>query len=284
MKIDKARCVGCGNCIPWCTMGVIYIGDDGKAEVNEDECVECSNCYRVLESEGFNPFAVWATRKLLGVAHLSYNQPIDRCPVGALVPPRLEWPRTLRRTFSDPIAPHEATGVAGRGTEEIKTNDVTNRLGAGDVGFVVELGRPGLGARFRDFEAMAMALAPLGVRFESKNPLTYLMSDTATGKIREDVLDEKVMSAIIELRTTLDRVPAILETIERVAQSLPTVASVGIASRCATDGTIPHEAFIAELGRTLSPNGKTNLGLGRALSRSGPTSGNAAVPAKENER
>nr|MBC8229834.1 4Fe-4S binding protein [bacterium] len=28
MEIDKKKCVGCGNCIPWCTMGVIFIGDD----------------------------------------------------------------------------------------------------------------------------------------------------------------------------------------------------------------------------------------------------------------
>jgi ferredoxin len=265
VNIDKSKCVGCGNCIPWCTMGVIYIGADGKAEVNEDECVECSNCYRVLESEGFAPFAVWATRRVLAAANLSYNQPIDRCPTGALVPPKLEWPRTLRRAFSDPIAPHEATGVAGRGTEEIKTNDVTGRLGPGDVGFVVELGRPGVGARLRDFERMAMALAALGVRFEAKNPLTCLMSDTATGKIRDDVLDEKVLSAIIEIRTTLDMVPAVLDTVERVARDLPTVVSLGIASRCEPDGTIPHEAVVAGLGRRLSPNGKTNLGLGRAL-------------------
>lgn len=265
MNIDKTKCVGCGNCIPWCTMGVIYIGADGKAEVNDDECVECSNCYRVLGSEGYDPFAVWATRKVLGAAHLSYDQPIDRCPVGAHVPPRLTWPRTLRRAFSDPIAPHEATGVAGRGTEEIKTNDVTNRLGPGDVGFVVELGRPGLGARFRDFEKMTTALAALGVTFEPKNPLTVLMTDTTTGKIRPDVLNEKVLSAIIEIRTTVDRVPAVLDTVERVARDLPTVASVGIASRCSPDGSIPHEAIVAELGRTLSPNGKTNLGLGRAL-------------------
>ena len=265
MNIDKAKCVGCGNCIPWCTMGVIYIGADGKAEVNDDECVECSNCYRVLGSEGYEPFAVWTTRKLLAAVHLSYDHPIDRCPVGAHVPPKLTWPRTLRRAFSDPIAPHEGTGVAGRGTEEIKTNDVTGRLGPGDVGFVVELGRPGLGARFRDFQMMTTALAALGVHFEPKNPLTILMTDTATGTIRADVLDEKVLSAIVEIRTTLDMVPAVLDTIDRTARDLPTVVSVGIASRCAPDGAIPHEAVVADLGRALSPNGKTNLGLGRAL-------------------
>lgn len=265
MDIDKTKCVGCGNCIPWCTMGVIYVGGDGKAEVNTDECVECGNCYRVLHGEGFNPTLVRSIRRVLALFGVSYNQPIDKCPVGALVPPKLEWPRTLRRAFSDPLAPHESTGIGGRGTEEIKTNDVTGRLGPGDVGIVVELGRPGIGARFRDFEKMAMAIAPIGVAFEPMNPLTVLMADKTTGKLRDDVLDEKVMSAIIELKTTQDKVPAVLDAVDRVQRELSTVASLGIASRCNPDGSIPHEAVVKGLGYKLSYNGKTNLGLGRPL-------------------
>jgi ferredoxin len=266
VDIDKNKCVGCGNCIPWCTMGVIYIGEDGKAEVNQDECVECSNCYRVLGSEGYSPFIVGAVRKALATVSLSFNQPIDKCPVGAHVPPKLEWPRTLRRAFSDPIAPHESTGVSGRGPEEIKTNDVTGRLGPGDVGFVVELGRPGIGARFRDFEKVAMRLAKVGVAFEPANPVTVLMSDKSTGKFREDVLDEKVLSGIIELKTSMDKTGAVLAAIDEAQKEISTVASVGVASRCEPDGTIPHEAVVKALGYKLSYNGKTNLGFGRPIS------------------
>ena len=40
-------------------------GADRKAEVNADECVECSNCYRVMGSEGYSPFLVWTVRKVL---------------------------------------------------------------------------------------------------------------------------------------------------------------------------------------------------------------------------
>jgi ferredoxin len=265
MDIDKSKCVGCGNCIPWCTMGVIYIGVDGRAEVNADECVECSSCFRVMHREGFNPTLVRLIRRSLETVGLSYNQPIDMCPAGAHVPPRLEWPRTLRREFSDPIAPHAGTGVAGRGTEEIKTNDVTGRLGPGDVGIVVELGRPGVGARFRDFERMATALAKVGVTFEAQNPVTLLMTDTSTGQFRADVLDEKVLSGIIELKTTAEKVSEVLAAVQEVARDLPTVASLGIASRCDLDGSIPHEPLARELGYRLSYNGKTNLGLGRAL-------------------
>ncbi|HUV55530.1 MAG TPA: hypothetical protein VMW03_10050 [Candidatus Krumholzibacteriaceae bacterium] len=104
---------------------------------------------------------VRAVRKVLSLLHLQYLAPVDVCPTGALTPPELTWPRSLRAAFSDPTVVHPGTGVGGRGTEEIKTNDVTGRLRRGEAGIVVELGRPGTGARLRDVEKMAMALAPL---------------------------------------------------------------------------------------------------------------------------
>jgi Fe-S-cluster-containing hydrogenase component 2 len=48
MEIDKEKCVGCGNCHAVCTMGAISLDEDGKSVVNQDQCVECSVCYRFL--------------------------------------------------------------------------------------------------------------------------------------------------------------------------------------------------------------------------------------------
>jgi ferredoxin len=265
MKIDKTKCVGCGNCHSVCTMGVIYLDEDGKSVVNEDECVECRTCYRVLRNEGYRPWFVRAIRRVLKAFRLAYLAEPDVCPTGALTPQELEWPRIVRATFSDPSTVHEGTGVHGRGTDEIKSNDVTGRLRRGDVGFVVELGRPGIGARFRDIEKVAMRMASLGVEFERENPVTQLMEDPGIGKIREDVLGEKVLSAIIEFKTKLDRIPAVLRALEAVQGEVDTVISVGIASRCLPDGSVPHEKWVREAGYSLSPNGKTNLGLGRPL-------------------
>ncbi len=277
MDIDKSRCVGCGNCIPWCTMGVISIGADRKAEVNADECVECSNCYRSLRSEGLNPTFVRAVRRLLAMVHLAYRGPLDVCPTGALKPPSLKWPRFVRRAFSDPEAPRTSaqfdsgdTGApfaafGGRGTGEIKNNDVTGRLRRGDVGFVIELGRPGLGARLTEFQKVTRSLAPLGVLFEPQNPLTLLITDTATGAMEASVLDEKVLSAIIEVRANEAQVAAVLKALKDVEPGLNTVMSVGIAARCAADGSIPYEDAVKESGLRLSPNGKCNVGLGRPL-------------------
>lgn len=262
MLIDKEKCVGCGNCVPVCTMGVISVVN-GRSQVNQEECVECNTCYRTLRSEGRNPTFVRSVRWLLRQFRVAYDAPPDVCPTGALTPPKLTWPRTLRAEFSDPNIKHPSTGGGGRGTEEIKTNDVTGRVQEGKIGFAVELGRPGLGARFHDLQTVAMALAKAGVFFEPNNPVTHLMTDTKTGALREEVLNEKVMSAIIECRADAAQVPEILAALRRAAGEVKTVISAAIAARCGPDGSVPYLDMVREAGFTLSLNGKTNIGLGR---------------------
>jgi ferredoxin len=246
-------------------MGVIYLDEDGKSVVNQEECVECFTCYRVLRNERYQPWFVRAIRKVLAFFRLGYLGEVDVCPTGALTPRELEWPRSVRAVFSDPTTIHPGTGVPGRGTDEIKTNDVTGRLRKGEVGLVVEMGRPGIGAYFRDIEKVAMALTKLKPHFEKENPVTQLMVDPETGKIKDEVLNEKVLSAIIEIKTTLERIPEFLQTLEKVQKEVDTVMSVGIASKCLSDGSIPHEEWVKKAGYALSPNGKTNIGLGRPL-------------------
>ncbi len=265
MIINEKKCVGCGNCHTICPMGSISLNSKGVSVVDQDKCVECSTCYKVLRDEGYSTIFVRAVRRILSAFRLQYMAAVDVCPTGALEPPELEYPRSLRAAFSDPTVVHAGTGVGGRGTEEIKTNDVTGRLDYGEAGIVVELGRPGTGAQFRDVEKVAMALAPLEPIFEPFNPVTQLMVDTKTGKMREEVLDEKVLSAIIEVKTKLEKIPDYLSTLQAVQKELDTVFSVGVASRCLSDGSVPHQKWVEEAGITLSPNGKTNLGMGRPL-------------------
>jgi hypothetical protein len=130
---------------------------------------------------------------------------------------------------------------------------------------VVELGRPGLGARFYDVQKVAMALAGLGVTFERSNPVTVLMTDTSTGEIRPDVLNEKVLSCIIELKSPLEATPRILETLKKVAGEIETVMSIGIGTRCGPDGSLAYEPLVRKSGFRLSLNGKTSLGMGRMV-------------------
>ena len=91
------------------------------------------------------------------------------------------------------------------------------------------------------------------------------MEDTRTGKIKDEVLNEKVLSAIIEIKIKLDRIPDFLRALEGVRKEIDTVISVGVGSRCLPDGAIPHEEWVRKAGYPLSLNGKTNLGLGRPL-------------------
>jgi hypothetical protein len=81
----------------------------------------------------------------------------------------------------------------------------------------------------------------------------------------DEVLDEKVLSAIIEIKTSLEMIPEYLQLLEEIQGEIDTVFSVGVASRCNPDGSIPHEKWVTGAGYELSLNGKTNLGLGRPL-------------------
>jgi ferredoxin len=263
MQIDHGKCVACGNCIPVCPMGAIYIDPAAKrATVNLDECVECYTCHRGMSKEHLNPAVVRTIRGLLKLLRIRFDPEPDVCPTDAILPHDLTWPRVVRRAFSDPVVPHEATGVHGRGTEEVKTNDVTGRVNEGEAGFTIEFGRPGVGVRFRDIQKMTMALASLPVAFEKRNPVFSLMSDPATGTIREDILGEKVLSAIVELKTALEHVPTVLARVEEVAPHLDTIISIGVATRCDSQGENRLEPLLKREGYVFY-RGKTNLGLGR---------------------
>jgi hypothetical protein len=187
----------------------------------------------------------------------------DVCPTAAFEPDELTWPRIVRRAFSDPRVPHESTGVEGRGTEEVKTNDVSGRVQVGEVGFTIEFGRPGVGVWMRDIEEMCRALAGAGVSFEKRNPVTSLMTDSRTGALREDVLNEKVLSAIVEVKTTVERTEEIIRLVWEVEKRLDTVIAIGVGTRCDADGEDRVVAPILEkLGYRLE-RAKTNIGLGR---------------------
>jgi len=264
MKIDPHKCVACGNCTYVCPMGAIYIDPAIKrATVNRDECVECYACYNGLSQEHLNPTMVRMLRKLFQMMRLRFDPEPDVCPTAAFAPEDLTWPRVVRRAFSDPRVPHESTGVEGRGTEEVKTNDVSGRVNVGEVGFTIEFGRPGVGVWMREIQEMSAELARAGVAFEKKNPITSLMSDVATGAIREDILNEKVLSAILEIKVPVERTEEIIRLVWEVEKKLETVVALGVGTRCDPDGEDRTVAPILErLGYKLE-RAKTNMGLGR---------------------
>jgi ferredoxin len=233
MLIDTVACIGCESCVPYCPVEAIIIEED-LADVDQDRCVECGVCLRA-----------------------------SVCPTDAILEPDLKWPRTLRALFSNPITVFEETGVAGRGTDEVKSNDVTGRYQRGEVGFGIEMGRPGTGTTFRQVEQLTEKIADMGVQFEEKNPLTTLLSDPGTGKIREDILNERVLTAIIEFKVPIDRVGDVLSALKHAQSGLDTVFSVDYIHRPNEDGSLPALEALRELGYHPSQHVKLCTGLGR---------------------
>lgn len=264
MRINPHKCVACGNCVFVCPMGAIYVDPEIKrATVDQNECVECYACFYGLSTEHLNPTFVRTVRKLFQLGRLRFDPEPDICPTAAFEPDDLQWPRVVRRAFSDPRATHESTGVQGRGTEEVKTNDVTNRVKEGEVGMTIEFGRPGVGVWFSEIQKMTQALARASVPFEQRNPVTHLMSDVSSGTLREDILGEKVLSAIVEIKVTLDRVEEIVGLVHEVEKDIQTVVALGLSTRCDPNGGENTLAPILERMGYKLERAKTNTGLGR---------------------
>jgi len=193
------------------------------------------------------------------------------CPVDALRQPDLKPPRLLRKLFSDPLATFKETEVPGRGTEEMKTNDVTNNVEFGEAGWGIELGRPGVSTGFTDVEKVAMTLAEQGVEFLDLNPVSMLI-DHGTGMFTQDnpwglppesIRRVRSLSAIIEFKTPKEKVPDILQTLGEVSDEVNTVFSVGLISKWKDD--VPELVPLLEgvPGVEVRPNGKHNMGIGR---------------------
>ena len=87
--------------------------------------------------------------------------------------------------------------------------------------------------------------------------------------MKDEILDEKILSAIIEMRIKLEKIPDFLQALDKVQKEIDTVFGVAVSSKCLSDGSVPHEEWVEKAGYTLSPNGKTNLGLGRPLFQEG---------------
>lgn len=268
MKINPDKCVACGNCTYVCPMGAIYIDPAvHRATIDRDECVECYACFNGLSQEHLNPTLVRLVRRVLQAVRVRFDPEPDVCPTAAFEPEELVWPRVVRRAFSDPRVPHESTGIEGRGTEEVKTNDVSGRVNVGEVGFTIELGRPGVGVWMRDIQQICRRLGAAGVSFEKHNPITSLMTDAQSGTLREDILGEKLMSAIVEIKVPVARAEEIVHLVWEAEKDLDTVVALGVGTRCDSDGEDHVLAPILErLGYKLE-RAKTNTGLGRITNR-----------------
>ena len=239
MVIDQDTCVGCGECVFTCTLDAICQGDD-TVYIDREKCVECGNCLRVAE-----------------------------CPTGALQQDELIWPRIIRKYFSDnqfkwPDDMRYTTGY-GRGTEECKTNDRTGKFKHGQVGVVVELGRPNTGTYLYNAEKIIQTLLEAGAEMGENSPMTALVNDKEKGLLREDIRNERVLSCIIEAKIQLSNLEKTLNLLKQVSNEIDTVFSLGLVTRMINGFESPIEAIINNMGLEVRHNSKINLGMGRPL-------------------
>jgi NAD-dependent dihydropyrimidine dehydrogenase PreA subunit len=232
MLILEDLCIGCGQCVIICPVQAIKLVDN-RVFINDDSCVECNVCYRNAE-----------------------------CPVKAIKLKKLKWPRIVRNPFSDVISTHKLTGVPGRGTEEMKTNDVTNRFKEDEFGFSIEVGRPGVGTLLRNIDIFVSKLSQIGVEYEEASPITALLTEDRL-KIKPDLKFERVLSAIIEFKVHEDKFLPVLHIIQEIDKTIETVFTVGIVTRLGKNHLNPMLEVLSQEGFSVRPNAKVNVGLGK---------------------
>jgi NAD-dependent dihydropyrimidine dehydrogenase PreA subunit len=237
MYIDQELCKKCLDCKPVCPMGAFMLKDK-KVVIDYETCVECGVCLR-----------------------------FEICPESAIKQvDEIPYPRVIRAVFSDPLQRHESTGVLGRGTEEMKTNDVTNLFQQGRIGFSIELGRPVGGAYLRDLEKVVKKVTAMGVTLAEDNPVVQLIADRATGALKPEILGEKVLSAIVECLVPEETaIRFIDEMTEFLGAELDCVVTMSAVSRADDDGNSAFLQKLKEIGKNPYPNGKVNIGMAASV-------------------
>jgi ferredoxin len=227
--VDQSLCIGCGECVPLCPMEAIHLGEE-TSSIDPNECAECGTCSRA-----------------------------EICPADAIKTVKLEWPRVLRETFSNPLAVHENTGITGRGTEGIKTNDSRNRYKRGEMGVFIEVGRPVLGGRFKDIEKIVKTFKDHGYDVIPQNPIASLFDDPKTGALKPEILNEKVISCVIEFLLPNTAAAELMAMVFELAGEVESVFSLSVGLRADEQGDAHFEEIFGPHVFHL-PNAKVNIG------------------------
>ena len=241
MRINPKICIGCNLCHYYCPAQAIE--QKGNISViNEELCFECGTCLRT------------------GV-----------CPVKAIYENEEihQYPRIVRKYFSDPAQKYPGNrDIGGRGTDEVKTNDVTGRYKKGQIGIGLEIGRPTVGARLYDLEKITMGLVQAGFDyFEPDNPVVTLMENPKTGKLKNEVLKERILSAIIEMTIPEKELERCLKLILALSKKINTVITVDLIACYDSNYDLSVQNIIDRSKFNPLYGAKINLGFGRCTNK-----------------
>jgi ferredoxin len=233
MYIDKNVCINCSTCIPFCPVEAIE-ETAGDVSINRDICVECGVCYRL---------------------HI--------CPADAVVTEKLTWPRVVRAVFSDPSVEHKATGIAGRGIEEVKTNDVTKQYVGDMINVAIELGRPGRGTSFHDVELFTRMFARHNIFLRPENPVFHIQQNPKTGELKKEILEERALSVIIDFTFSYHQLAPVFTDILCLKDAVSTLFSLSVAGEVTEDGAMVCTDIFHSLNLQPAEHIKLNIGIGK---------------------
>ncbi|MBI2832486.1 MAG: 4Fe-4S binding protein [Chloroflexi bacterium] len=261
ITIDDTRCTSCLECLPYCPVGAIVESSDGTGvAIDAERCTECGLCRQAKV-----------------------------CPVDAIVGMDLTWPRSLRGKFQQPYAPYRSVPGLAKASMAVSyseegfvfrrnefpsehTNDVTGLLGQGEAVIMVELGRPHLGATFRDVQKLLQTLGPLGLDLRQQYPVSderssmaEIVASSSEGVLLPEILEERAGWVVLKMVAPERKVSETVRRLQQVAQEIDTIFGLSIVSRVSKDGSTIAERVASETGVSPAVTCKTNVGLGRPL-------------------
>jgi NAD-dependent dihydropyrimidine dehydrogenase PreA subunit len=227
MKVNET-CVGCEECLPYCTQGAIFMSEDARACVDRDLCVECGVC---IDS--------------------------DICPVSAFEEDQDEL-ATFKRPFGRLLAKHLDSKTVTKGSGyDVKTNDATGKIPTDKMVMRLELNRPRGGLKFGDIERMRVEMESLGW-----NPKVGSRARSIRGDgLSEKMADQRILTCHLEVILAPEKIPQIVKDATRFVNAHDLWVSINVAG--VAEMIDRTQTVLKDAGVHMEPVAKVNLGLGR---------------------
>ena len=228
MKVNDT-CVGCEECLPYCTQGAIFMNED-QASIKREICVECGVCIDT-----------------------------DICPVSAFEEDNDDISE-FKRPFGRLLLKHVAAKNVVQGSGfDVKTNDVAGNLPLDKIVVRFELNRPGGGLKFGDVEQMRTKMKQLGWN-PGVNSRSRSISESG---LTDKISDQRILTCHLELVLDPKTIPDVIRDVTGLVEAQNIWVSINMAGL--NDTVSRTQEILKNEGIHMEPVAKINLGLGREL-------------------